>query len=237
MTSRIAILPARGGSKRIPNKNIRNFCGKPMLGYILNAALSSALFDKIHVSTDSHEIAETVTRLGFEVDFLRPEHLADDHAPIMPVLKYVLDEYLKRGIKFECVALLMPCAPMITSSDLCEAVELFDTQNANKAVIGVSEYPCPVEWAFHREPNGVLVPIQPGMFSVRSQDLETAYYDAGQFCVMSAERVLTTLGAGSDQGFIGYPIKRHQAIDIDTLDDWRFAELIFNSIQQNMERA
>lgn len=237
MNRRIAVIPARGNSKRIPKKNIKNFCGKPIISYVIEAALGSELFDEIHVSTDCHEIADLVVSLGVDVTFLRPPHLADDHTPIMPVLKFVLETYLELGYKFDSVAMVMACAPMITSDDLCSAAALFDSRHGNQAVIGVSEYPCPVEWAFRREFNGMLVPIQPGMFSVRSQDLQVAYYDAGQFCFMSSERVLATMGAGSDQGFIGYPIKRHQSIDIDTLDDWRFAELVFNSIRQNMRQV
>ena len=93
------------------------------------------------------------------------------------------------------------------------------------------------QWAFRRKPNGVLVPVQPGMFSVRSQDLPPAYYDAGQFCFMPIQRVLAAVGAGSDEGFLGYPIQRHQAIDIDTMDDWRFAELVFSSIRQLAEQV
>jgi len=234
---RLAIIPARGGSKRIPNKNIQNFCGRPMLAYILEAAADSALFDKIHVSTDSLEIAEAVRRLGFDVAFLRPPQLADDHTPIMPVLKYVLEKYLGLGVSFDSIALLMACTPMITADDLRGAAALFDLHNGKQAVLGVAEYPCPVEWAFRRESNGVLVPVQPGMFSVRSQDLAPAYYDAGQFCFMPSERVLAAVGAGSDEGFLGYPIQRHQAIDIDTLDDWRFAELVFSSLLKRPEQA
>lgn len=237
MNRRLAVIPARGGSKRIPNKNVRDFCGRPMISHIIEAALASGFFDEIHVSTDSHEIAELVSSLGLEVVFLRPPHLADDHTPIMPVLKYVLEEYLGRGLAFDTVALLMACAPMITADDLRGAAALFDSHHGKQAVLGVAEYPCPIEWAFRREPNGVLVPVQPGMFSVRSQDLAPAYYDAGQFCFMPSQRVLATVGAGSDEGFLGYPIQRHQAIDIDTMDDWRFAELVFSSIRQHAEQA
>ena len=233
---RLAIIPARGGSKRIPNKNIRDFCGQPMISHVLSTAASCNLFDKIHVSTDSYEIAKTTSSLGFKIDFMRPPHLADDHTPIMPVLKYVLEEYLGRGAEFDCVALLMACAPMITPDDLCGAAALFDANHGKQSVLGVAEYPCPVEWAFRRESSGELVPMQPGMFSVRSQDLATAYYDAGQFCFMPSEPVFTAVGAGSDEGFLGYPLKRHQAIDIDTLEDWRFAELIFQSIRQDAQR-
>lgn len=236
MNRRIAIIPARGSSKRIPKKNIKDFCGRPVISYVIDAAFGSGLFDEIHVSTDCHEIADLVISLGAGAHFLRPTHLADDHTPIMPVLKFVLDTYLRQGCKFDNVAMLMACAPLITSDDLTGAAALFDSHYGKQPVIGVSEYPCPVEWAFRRESNGVLVPLQPGMFSVRSQDLGTAYYDAGQFCFMSSEHILVSDGAGSDQGFIGYPIQRHQAVDIDTLDDWRFAELLFRSIQQHAER-
>ena len=235
--NRLAIIPARGGSKRIANKNIRDFCGQPMITHVLKAARESGLFDLIHVSTESEAIRGVVEEFGLRIDFMRPMDLADDHTPIMPVLRYVLDEYMGRGAEVDCVALLMACAPMITSGDLCGAAELFDANGCKQAVLGVAEYPCPVEWAFRRKPNGVLVPLQPGMFSVRSQDLETAYYDGGQFCFMSSERVLAAVGAGSDEGFLGYPIQRFQAIDIDTLEDWRFAELVFRSIRQQPERT
>ncbi len=236
MNRRIAIIPARANSKRIPKKNIKDFCGRPIISYVIEAALESGLFDEIHVSTDCHEIADLVISLGVGAHFLRPTHLADDHTPIMPVLKFVLDTYLRQGCKFDNVAMLMACAPMITVSDLTSAAALFDAHHGKRAVIGVSEYPCPIEWAFRRQSNGVLVPMQPGMFSVRSQDLAKAYYDAGQFCFMSSERVFSAVDAGSDQNFIGFPIQRHQAIDIDTLDDWRFAELLFRSIEQHVER-
>ena len=237
LNRRLAVIPARGGSKRIPNKNIRDFCGRPMISHIIEAARTSDLFDEIHVSTDSKEIVELVEGLGLGVDFMRPLQLADDYSPIMPVLKFVLEEYLLRGQSFDSVVLLMACAPMITAIDLCGAASLFDSHNAKYSVLGVAEYPCPVEWAFRRESNGVLVPVQPGMFSVRSQDLAPAYFDAGQFCFMSSERVLAAVGAGSDEGFLGYPIQRHQAIDIDSMDDWRFAELVFKSICQTQDQA
>lgn len=198
--------------------------------------MASGLFDEIHVSTDSQEIVEVVQGLGLRVAFMRPPQLADDHTPIMPVLKFVLDEYLGRGMSFDTVAMLMACAPLITAEDLRGAAALFDSLHGKQSVLGVAEYPCPIEWAFRREPSGVLVPVQPGMFSVRSQDLAPAYYDAGQFCFMPIQRVLGTIGPGSDEGFLGYPIKRHQAIDIDTMEDWKFAEIIFTSIRQNLDK-
>jgi CMP-N-acetylneuraminic acid synthetase len=131
----------------------------------------------------------------------------------------------------------MACAPLITADDLRGAAVLYDSLQGKQAVLAIAEYPCPIEWAYRRESTGVLVPMQSGMFSVRSQDLAPAYYDAGQFCFMSSERVLATVGAGSDEDFLGYPIHRHQAIDIDTMSDWRFAELVFTSTLQHVEQT
>ena len=231
MKRRLAIIPARGGSKRIPNKNIRSFCGRPMISHIIGEALASGLFDEIHVSTDSQQIVEVVRGLGLTVAFIRPPQLADDHTPIMPVLKYVLEEFRGRGRLFDTVAMLMACAPMITAEDLRGASALYDSLQGERAVLGVAEYPCPIEWAFRRQESGWLVPVQAGMFSVRSQDLAPAYFDAGQFCLMSSEQVLSTEGAGTDANFLGYPLQRHQAIDIDTEDDWNFAEMVFSSLR------
>lgn len=113
MSLRLAIVPARGGSTRIPEKNIRDFCGKPMIAHILNAARKSGLFEFIHVSTESTHIAEIVQRLGFPIDFPRPGELANDHTPLMPVLKYVVETYQSSGRRFDEIWLLMACAPLI----------------------------------------------------------------------------------------------------------------------------
>jgi N-acylneuraminate cytidylyltransferase len=227
MAQRIAIIPARGGSKRIPDKNIRDFCGKPMISYILDTAKKSELFDVIHVSTDSERIAETVTKLGFSVDFMRPANLADDHTTIMPVLRYVVDTYHKRDVDFEEVSLLMACAPLIEAKDLVGAAKLLQVHNCQKAVLGVAPYSAPIEWAFERHPDGTLVPLQPGTFSVRSQDIEDKYFDAGMFCFFPIRSILESEGAGRDDGFIGQVLPKYKAIDIDQPEDWLLAEAIF----------
>ena len=135
---RLAIIPARGGSKRIPKKNIRDFCGKPIIAYILETIKKSDLFDIIHVSTDSEEIAEVVSKLGFPVDFFRPEGLADDYTPIIPVLKYVTETYTKQSKVFDQVWYIMPTAPFIEFSDLLGADKLFTASADNKSVISIS---------------------------------------------------------------------------------------------------
>ena len=224
---RLAVVPARGGSKRIPNKNIRDFCGQPMITHVLMAARTSRLFDTIHVSTESESIRDVAITFGFAPDFSRPNEFADDHTPIMPVLRYVAEEYAKRGQTFDEIWLLMACAPLIDANDLCKAAALLQGSGTKDPLLAVSEYPAPIEWAFSRSENGALKPVQAGMFAIRSQDLEKHYFDAGSFAAFPAERVLQSEGAGSDSGFIGYPLPKGSAIDIDDEQDWQLAEAIY----------
>jgi N-acylneuraminate cytidylyltransferase len=226
-TRRLAIVPARGGSKRIPDKNIRNFCGRPMILHTLLTARESNLFDVIHVSTDSARIADVVTEAGFAPQFSRPSELADDHTPLMPVLRYVTERFISGGQSFDEVWLLMACSPLIEADDLRGAAELFAAGGGKSPVLPVASYPAPIEWAFSRDDGGRLTALQPGMFAVRSQDLEARYYDTGSFCIFPTERVVQSDGAGNDSGFIGYSLPRKKAIDLDTEDDWRLAEIAF----------
>lgn len=224
---RLAIIPARGGSKRIPDKNIRDFCGQPMITHVLGAARESGLFSTIYVSTESDKIREVAAMFGFPPDFPRPEVLADDHTPIMPVLRHAVAEYASRGQHFDEIWLLMACAPLINAQDLQKAAALFRESGAEQPLLAVSEYPAPIEWAFSRGTNGALTPVQEGMFAVRSQDLEKRYFDAGSFAAFPAVRVLASHGAGSDSDFIGYVLPKGTAIDIDDEQDWQLAEAIY----------
>lgn len=224
---RLAIIPARGGSKRIPNKNIRDFCGQPMVTHVLGAARASGLFAKVHVSTESENIRVVAAQFGFPPDFSRPAELADDHTPIMPVLRHAAQEYAKRGEHFDEVWLLMACAPLIDAKDLSSAATVFQQAGSEQPLLAVSEYPAPIEKAFSRSGNGALTAVQAGMFAVRSQDLEKRYFDAGSFAAFPASRVLESQGAGSDSGFIGYVLPKGTAIDIDDEQDWKLAEAIY----------
>ena len=229
MKKRIAIIPARGGSKRILNKNIRNFCGQPMITHILQTAIESLLFDTIHVSTDDYLIKEVVEKSGLKVEFMRPKELADDFTPIMPVLKFVTNKYSLKQITFEETWLLMACSPLITSNDLQKAAEFYERKGALKPVIAISEYPAPIEWAFVQQSNGVLIPVKSGMFQYRSQDLKKKYFDAGMFTIYPTEFISNLKGAGTDLGYLGYILPKGRTIDIDEESDWEFAEDIFNS--------
>ena len=226
---RIAIIPARGGSKRIPEKNIKNFCGNPMISYPIKALIESKLFEKIHVSTNERKVVEVVNKIGLKVDFYRPESLSDDYTPIMPVVKYVIGEYRKKNENFDEIWVVLPCSPLINSKDLIKASIKFKQTNSLNSLMAVSEYPVLIEWAFKTNTNGVLEPLNGGFFSKRSQDLEKKYHDAGMFYIYSEEYVLNTRYNGSDQNIIPYLIPKGKSIDIDDIEDWRYAEKLFKS--------
>lgn len=223
---RLAVVPARGGSRRILDKNVRHFCGRPMIGYILEAARASGLFDEIHVSTESDRVSAVATALGFRPGFPRPLALADDTTPLMPVLRFVLEEYGRRGRSFDQVALLYACAPLVEAEDLRGAAEMTDRVGADKVVIGVAEFPVPIEWAFKRDPNGRLAPVTPGMFQVRSQDLRAVYHDVGGFAFLPAARILSD-APHDERDFYGYVLPRYKAVDIDDEEDWLLAEHLY----------
>lgn len=224
MVSRLAVVPARGGSKRIPDKNIRDFCGRPMIGHILDAIRESSLFETIHVSTESPHISDVVAGLGFPTEFLRPEHLADDHTPLMPVIRYVAQTFLDMGRRYDEVWLLMACAPLIEASDLMGAAKMFSETGACTPLLSVATYPAPIEWAYRLGDSNMLAPAQPDMIAVRSQDIVPAYHDTGSFCIFPGSMALD---GATDGRCFGYLLPRQKAIDIDDEEDLRFAEMIY----------
>ncbi len=228
---KIAIIPARGGSKRIPDKNIVDFLGSPLMSYSIRAAEKSGLFDTIHVSTDSTQIADVAASFGHPVDFMRAPELADDHTPLLPVLQWTLDQYEQRGKTFQSACLLMPTAPLIDADDLVQGAQLFGQHSEDRTVIAVARFSAPVEWAFHMESDGTLKPCQPGMANVRSQDLRPAYFDSGTFLFIPASEV--RMGRINDDRMIAFPIPRYKAVDIDEMDDLELAEIIARGIDRS----
>ncbi len=224
---RIVIIPARGGSKRIKKKNIKNFCGKPIISYPIKAIIESELFDKIHVSTDDKKVVKVVNKLGIDVEFYRPKSLSDDYTTIVPVVKYVVDRYKKMNQNFNEVWVILPCSPLLKPSYLIEASILFNKTKLSSSLMSVTEYPVPVEWAFKKNKNGNLKPLNEGAFKIRSQDLEKKYYDAGMFYIYSEKYILNTEYNGSDSNIIPYVIDKASAIDIDDNEDWIIAEKLF----------
>lgn len=227
----LGIIPARGGSKRIPNKNIRSFCGKPLIQYTIDAAVNSGIFEYIHVSTDSNEIAKIASQAGANIDFMREANLACDHTPLFPVIKWVLEK-LELNHSFDHVALLMPTMPLITDTHLKEAYSTFINTDQQAPLLGVVPYSAPIEWAYRMDPkSNQLHPSQPGMFEIRSQDLEQKYHDAGCFVFYKKEYILSKSdNMASDFDFRGYVIPREHAIDINDENDWRLAEILFKGL-------
>lgn len=233
---RIAIIPARGGSKRIPNKNIRSFKGKPMILHILKTCIEADLFAKIHVSTDSIKIKKVVEDSNIKVDFLRPRDLADDSTPIMPVLKYVLTKYMEMEANFDQIWLIMPCSPLITKQDLVSAEKCYNAQKNKFKLMSVSKYPAPIEWAYKKNKDGILKAVKVGAFEIPSQQIEPSYYDTGNFSIFSEEDILTSEGAGEGDNFLPFEIPFIRGLDIDDEEDWINAERIYSLPSKIVEK-
>lgn len=223
---KLAIIPARGGSKRIKNKNIINFLGKPLIAYSLNVATESGLFDKIHVSTDSEDIRTIVEKLGYKVDFMRSSELADDHTGLVPVLKWVHEQYKNKGEFFEEVCCIFPTAPLLQSKDLIEAFDLFHKNNNKNPLLVVAPYPVPVEWAFYRDENTFLTPRDPNSLTIRSQDIKNAFYESGPFTIWNSSHLQSENPFKQEQ-FISFQIDKAQAVDIDDPEDMELAKALF----------
>lgn len=229
---RLAILPARGGSKRIKYKNIKAFHGEPLISYSLDATKKSGLFDKIHVSTDDQAIYETCASLGNEPDFLRSADIADDVTPIFEVLKNVIDEYRKKEQCFDTVCLVYPTAPLLKSEFLQKACAQFEGSSKDKILMSVAEFPCPIEWAYRKSGVGDnLSPAYPGGFAMRSQDLETAYYDAAMFAFFTPNFIDTHNLSELDQHCTGFVVPNEYVTDIDTPEDWEHAAKMYKALR------
>jgi pseudaminic acid cytidylyltransferase len=224
--SLIAVIPARGGSKRIPHKNIRPFCGRPMIAYALDAARQTGLFDVIHVSTEDPAIRDTAAKLGFPPEFPRPAELADDHVGIVPVLAHVAQTYAARGRRFSGICLIYACAPLLQAADISAAAKLFDEHGGKKFVLAVASYPAPVEWAFRISASGLLVADNPDSHAIRSQDISHAYYDSGMLAIFPS----SDFEPGADlrnRPAVPFILPRHHVVDIDTPEDWELAKTLY----------
>ena len=197
-----------------------------MIAYALEAASNSQLFDKIHVSSDSDEIKNIVESLGYPVDFMRPPELSDDIVGTIPVLQWVLKEYLSKNKTFEHVFNIMPAAPFLKPDDLTGAFELYLKHNKKHPLHVVSEFPVPFEWAYRRDAEGLLYPLHTGAYAIRSQDLEKAYFETGPFSIFHVSHLISNEPV-RDEGFISYVMPRDRAIDIDDYQDLKFAEKLF----------
>lgn len=231
---KVAIIPARGGSKRIPRKNIKPFAGKPMIGYAIDAALESGQFDRVIVSTDDAEIAEIARARGAELPFLRPAALADDHTPTVPVIQHAIEacDELGWGITHACC--IYPGVPFIRASDLAAAFDLLEANGGEGYTFPVTGFPSPIQRALKRGGDGTVAPFNPEHVGTRTQDLEPAYFDAGQFYWGRAQAWLAGLNIHANGRAIVLPEWR--VVDIDTPDDWERAEALHRVIAAMPDR-
>lgn len=227
---KIAIIPARGGSKRIPRKNIREFCGKPIIAYSIEAARQSNCFDRIIVSTDDAEIATVARDWGAETPFLRPAELANDFAGTIPVIKHAIEWFNKNEIQPELACCIYATAPFVTLQDLRRGLDTLLSTKSEYAFT-LTSYPFPIQRAVKLTLSGRIAMFQPEHFNTRSQDLEDAYHDAGQFYWGRCEAFLRELPMFSEAA-APVLLPRHRVQDIDTLEDWSRAELMFKILQQ-----
>ncbi len=221
--SKLAIIPARGGSKRIPKKNIKDFLGAPIISYAIRTALDSGLFDEVMVSTDSEEIAEIAKEYGAKVPFVRSAETASDFATTMDVLEEVVSEYSKAKITFDYVCCIYPCTPLLSSDILSKAFTLLQEKSLD-CVFPILEYSFPIQRAVRLNSNDLVEMIQPEHLLTRSQDLESSYHDAGQFYFLDADSLVNQKKLLTDKtGYI--VLSEFDAQDIDNPSDWKLAEL------------
>jgi pseudaminic acid cytidylyltransferase len=228
---KIAIIPARGGSKRIPRKNLRPFCGKPIMAYSIQAARDAGVFDHVIVSTDDAEIAALAREFGAETPFVRPPELANDHATTVPVIRHAVDWVQANIGPVEQVCCVYATAPFVQADDLKIAYRRLVDGHVTGYVFSATTFPFPIQRAFRVKPDGFVEMFEPAHYNTRSQDLEEAYQDAGQFYWGSAAAFL------SDKIFfatdsVAHVLPRYRVQDIDTPEDWRRAELMYQALRQ-----
>lgn len=227
----ICIIPARGGSKRIPRKNIKDFHGRPMISWSIKAALESNAFERVVVSTDDEEIAEIARAHGADVPFMRPDDLADDHTPTVPVIVDAVQRAEAIWGKQSLVCCLYATAPFVDPETIRTARKLLEEDEHADYAFPVTSFPFPIQRGLRLSKNGRIEMFQPEHALTRSQDLEEAYHDAGQFYwgrKTSWQARKTIMGPGS----IPLVVPRYRVQDIDTQEDWVRAERLFTALKK-----
>lgn len=225
----LAVIPARGGSKRIPRKNIRPFAGMPMIAYAINAARQTGLFDHIVVSTDDAEIAEVARKYGAETPFVRAPELSDDHTPTVPVVADAIQRCAGLGWPTDAVCCIYPGVPLIDAQDIRAGHDLLRGAG-DGYVFPVAEFPSAIQRALKRAADGRVAPFAPEHAATRTQDLEPAYYDAGQFYWGTGQSWLAGKTIHAHGRAIVLPEWR--VADIDTPDDWERAEWLYARLHE-----
>ena len=229
----LCVIPARGGSKRIPRKNIKEFCGKPMIAYAISAAKDSGLFDHIVVSTDDPEISSIAKEWGAQVPFFRPPELSDDHTPTVPVIVHALQACEAIGWDAEYVCCIYPCVPFVQVADIQKTFTLL-VNSQTDYVFPVAKFPSTIQRALKRNEDGFTLPFYPQYELVRTQDLEPAYFDAGQFYwgISNAWESNPRIHACG----LGYELPTWRVVDIDDDDDWKRAEILYDIFSERRQQ-
>jgi pseudaminic acid cytidylyltransferase len=226
---KVCIIPARGGSKRIPRKNIKEFCGKPMIAYSIDAAINSCCFERIIVSTDDLEIADISRKYGAETPFMRPEEISDDYTGTTAVIAHAIEWLHQHDEMPEQACCIYATAPFISYVDIRKGQKILDETGCDYA-FSVTSYAFPIQRAISISENKRVEMFQPEYLSVRSQDLKEAYHDAGQFYWGKAESWRSGKPIFSQEA-TPIILPRYRVQDIDTPEDWERAELMFKVLQ------
>jgi len=227
---KVAIITARGGSKRIPQKNIKEFLGIPVIAYSIKAALNSKLFDEVMVSTDSLDIARIAKESGAVVPFMRSEKTSDDFATTADVLIEVIDNYKKIGKDFDLLCCIYPTAPFVTQKKLKDSLSLMLEKKAD-SVMPIIKFSYPIQRALRNTENSHIEYFWPENGNKRSQDLEKSYHDAGQFYWIKTD-VLLSYKSLVAKNTIGFEISELEAQDIDEESDWKLAEIKYQLLNK-----
>mgnify|MGYP001433259155 CR=1 FL=1 len=226
MIKRLLVIPARSGSKRIKNKNIKFFFGKPIIYYPLELAVKSKLFDTIHVSTDSQKIANIVKKIGKFSDFLRPKKLSKDDTPLIPVLEYVVKKYELKGIKFDEIWSILPCSPLLKIKDIRECAKLM--KKYNNPVIAVSPFMAPISWSFQIKKNFIFRANEEKIRDKRLSKI-SSYYDSGQIYCFPIN-ILKKNQFSFKKKIITHKLPFERSVDIDTIENWNFAKILHKGL-------
>lgn len=222
---KLCMIPARGGSQRIPKKNIKDFLGKPIIAYSIETALKSGCFDRVIVSTDCTEIAKVARQYGAETPFVRPAELADSHTGTLAVIRQAIEWFQAQGEHFEWVCCLYATAPFVQTKQLQEALQQLKEQQADYC-FSVTEFATPIQRAFKITSNRRLEMFHPELFNERSQDLERAFHDAGQFYWGKPDTFVQEIPVYSEYAS-PYMLPRYLVQDLDTFEDWERAEFMY----------
>ena len=225
LMNRLLIIPARAKSKRILDKNIKKFFGTPIIFYTIDCALKSKLFNEIHVSTNDIRIKKIVEK-KILIKFLRPNKLSNDKTPLLDVIKYVANKYKLNNKIFSEIWIMLPCSPLIQSKDLICASNILKSKNSHNAVMSVSKFSPPIQWAFKINKSGILKAVNEKSQKADSKFLKDHYFDTGNFIGYKSKAIYNNLKFK----FKSYYIPKNRASDIDSKEDWEFTKILYKGL-------